>query len=174
MKEIKIIPIIKIEFWIKYFAFKYKDIYTGFSVGYNENQNIFTASTIKGPKDIYIYEMASQGKINLDEKLSYTGAYSNTGAWVLNSFGFNSKHTVRDLLKYSTVSSDNAAHNMLMDHFGRENMLSFWRGLGTTAIFTDNNNWGVTNAHDASIYMEELYRFYIENEKYKSTACTVR
>ena len=53
-----------------YFAFKYKDIYTGFSVSYNENQNIFTASTIKAPEDIYIYEMASLGKINLDEELT--------------------------------------------------------------------------------------------------------
>jgi len=35
-----------------YFSFKYKDIFTGFSVSYNENQNIFTASTIKAPKDI--------------------------------------------------------------------------------------------------------------------------
>ena len=45
-------------------------------------------------------------------------------------------------------------------------MLSFWKNLGTTAIFTANNNWGITNAHDASIYMEELYKFYIEDEKY--------
>ena len=43
------------------FAFAYKDIYTGFTVTYNENQDIFTASTIKAPTDIYIWEMASQG-----------------------------------------------------------------------------------------------------------------
>lgn len=149
-----------------YFAFKYKDIYTGFTISYNENQNIFTASTIKAPKDIYIYEMASQGKINLDEKLTYTSGYYNTGSGVLKNTAFNKKYDVRTLVKYSTVHSDNAAHNMLMDNFGRKNMLSFWRELGTNAIFTANNNWGVTNAHDASIYMEELYRFYLEDEKY--------
>ncbi len=44
------------------FAFAYKDIYTGFTVTYNENQDIFTASTIKAPANIYVYEMASQGK----------------------------------------------------------------------------------------------------------------
>lgn len=149
-----------------YFAFKYKDIYTGFSVSYNENQNIFTASTIKAPKDIYIYEMASLGKINLNDKLTYTSKYANTGAWRLSKKKFNTQYDVRTLVEYSTVASDNAAHNMLMDHFGRSNMLSFWEKLGTTAIFTANNNWGITNSHDASIYMEELYRFYIEDEKY--------
>ena len=88
------------------------------------------------------------------------------------SNGLN-EYTIRDLLRYSTVASDNAAHNMLMDYFGRNNMLSFWKNLGTTAIFTVNNNWGVTNAHDASIYMEELYRFYIEDEKYGYAYVTV-
>lgn len=149
-----------------YFAFKYKDIYTGFTISYNENQKIFTASTIKAPKDIYIYEMASQGKIDLDEKLTYTSRYYNTGSGILKKNSFNTKYTIRDLSKYSIVYSDNAAHNMLMDKYGRKNMLEFWKKLGTKAIFTANNNWGVTNAHDAVIYMEELYRFYIENEKY--------
>ena len=149
-----------------YFSFKYKDIYTGFSVSYNENQNIFTASTIKAPKDIYIYEMASLGKVNLDDKLMYTSKYANTGAWELKKKEFNTEHDIRSLLRYSTVASDNAAHNMLMDYFGRENMLSFWKDKGTTAIFTANNNWGITNSHDATIYMEELYKFYLENEEY--------
>ena len=149
-----------------YFAFLYRDIYTGFTVSYNQNQNIFTASTIKGPTDIYIYEMASQGKINLDEKLTYTGGYYNTGSGVLKNKSINTKYDVRTLLQYSTVESDNAAHNMLMDKYGRSNMLNFWREKGTNAIFTANNNWGVTNAHDASIYMQELYRFYVSDNEY--------
>ena len=149
-----------------YFAFLYKDIYTGFTVSYNANQNIFTASTIKGPTDIYIYEMASQGKVDLDEELTYTGYYVNNGSGVLKTKPINTKYSVRTLLGYSTIYSDNAAHNMLEDHFGRTNMLKFWQNKGTTAIFTANNNWGVTNAHDASIYMSELYNFYVENNEY--------
>ncbi len=149
-----------------HFAFLYRDIYTGFTVSYNQNQNIFTASTIKGPTDLYIYEMASQGKINLDEKLTYTAGYYNTGSGVLKNKSLNTKYDVRTLLEYSTVHSDNAAHNMLMDKFGRTNMLNFWKEKGTTAIFTANNNWGVTNAHDASIYMQELYRFYVSDNEY--------
>lgn len=149
-----------------YFAFKYKDIYTGFSISYNENQKIFTASTIKAPKDIYIYEMASMGKINLDDKLTYTSGYYNTGSGVLKNERFNKVYDVRTLSKYSIVYSDNAAHNMLMDKYGRKNMLNFWKEKGTNAIFTEHGNWGLTNAHDAVIYMEELYRFYLENEIY--------
>ncbi|MEE3342671.1 MAG: serine hydrolase [Bacilli bacterium] len=149
-----------------YFAFSYKDLYTGFTVSYNANQNIFSASSIKAPKDIYLYEMASQGKVNLDEELTYTSAYYNTGSGLLKNKPVNTKYKVRTLLQYSTVDSDNAAHNMLMDRYGRENILKFWQEKGTTGIFTLPTNWGVTNAHDATIYMEELYKFYISNDEY--------
>lgn len=152
-----------------YFAFKYVDLYTGFSVQYNENQQIFAASAIKAPKDIYLYEMASVGKIDLNEKLTYTSGYYNTGSGLLKNTQFNKQYSVKTLIEYSTVHSDNAAHNMLMDKFGRENMLAFWKNKGTDAIFTQNNNWGVINAHDASIYMKELYRFYLENSEYGET-----
>lgn len=150
------------------FAFTYKDLYTGFTVSYNANQNIFAASTIKAPTDLYIYEMASEGKVNLDEELTYTSNYYNPKTGLLKHNAFNTKYTVRKLLEYSTTHSDNAAHNMLTDKFGRKNMLQFWKEKGTTAIFTQNTNWGVTNAHDATIYMDELYRFYKSNEEYGS------
>lgn len=149
-----------------HFAFAYKDLYTGFSVTYNESQQVFTASTIKAPTDLYIYEMASLGKINLDEEMTYTSNYYNPKSGKLKFNEFNTKYTVRELLRLSTVYSDNAAHNMLEDKFGRVNMLNFWKEKGTEYIFTQNTNWGVLNAHDALIYMEELYNFYLTNEEY--------
>ena len=151
-----------------HFAFKYKDIYSGFSVSYNEEQEIFAASCIKAPKDIYIYEMASEGKINLDDILTYTDFYYNDGSGVLKDNEFNTSYDVRTLVNYSTIYSDNAAHNMLMDKYGIKNMLNYWKKIGTDIIFTGWSNWGNFNAHDASIYMEELYDFYIENKDYGS------
>ena len=50
-----------------YYSFLYKDIYTGFTVSYNADDPIFTASTIKAPAMIYLYEQASLGKIDLQE-----------------------------------------------------------------------------------------------------------
>ena len=149
-----------------HFAFAYKDLYTGFSVTYNESQQVFTASTIKAPTDLYVYEMASIGKVNLDEEMTYTSNYYNPKSGKLKFNEFNTKYTVRELLRLSTVYSDNAAHNMLVDKFGRVNMLNFWKEKGTEYIFTQKSNWGVLNAHDALIYMEELYNFYLTNEEY--------
>ena len=143
-----------------YFAFKYTDIYTGFTISYNEKQEIFTASTIKAPMAIYLYEQAKKGLVNLDEKLTYTSAYYNTGTGVLKNREFNQDYTVRELISYAIIPSDNAAHNMLMDRYGRANMYNFWTEKGTTSIFRNYSNWGVVNANDATIYMKELYDYY--------------
>ena len=40
------------------FAFKYKELYTGFTLSYNSSQPIFAASAIKAPEAIYIYKQA--------------------------------------------------------------------------------------------------------------------
>ena len=45
-----------------YYSFLYQDIYSGFTVSYNEDAPIFTASTIKAPAMIYIMEKASKGE----------------------------------------------------------------------------------------------------------------
>lgn len=142
------------------FAFKYTDIYTGFTVSYNEGQEIFTASTIKAPMAIYLYEKAEEGLINLDEKLTYTANYYNTGSGILKNREFNTSYTIRELVKHAIIPSDNAAHNMLMDRFGRANMYNFWTEKGTNSIFKYYSNWGSTNANDATIYMKELYDYY--------------
>ena len=149
-----------------YFSFLYKDIYTGFTVSYNENTPIFTASSIKAPAMIYLYEMASEGNINLDEELVYTENYYSNGSGVLKNNDFDTKYSVDTLIDYTIKDSDNAAYRMLMDRYGRENVLSFWEDLGTKYIFTYDTIWGVTSASDAAIYMSELYDFYIENDEY--------
>ena len=45
-------------------------------------------------------------------------------------------------------------------------MYAYWSNLGTNSIFKDNNAWGNITANDATIYMEELYNYYINKNKY--------
>ena len=148
------------------FAFLYKDIYTGFTVSYNEDGKIFAASTIKAPVSIYLYEEASKGNIDLTEKLTYTSEYYNNGTGVLKEQQPNTSYSIKTLLEYAIRHSDNAAHNMLMDKYGKKNIYNYWKEKGTNTIFTCDDNWGLISAHDAKIYMSELYNFYINDNKY--------
>lgn len=150
----------------KYFSFLYQDLYSGFTVSYNEDAPIFTASTIKAPSMIYLYEEASKGKVNLDETLTYTSKYYSGGTGVLKNRSVNTSYSVEELVGYTIHDSDNIAYRMLMDRFSRESMYEFWGSKGTKYIFSNDTIWGFVSAKDASIYMKELYRFYNEDREY--------
>lgn len=149
-----------------YFSFLYQDLYSGYTVSYNEESPIFTASTIKAPAMIYLYEEASKGKINLNEKLTYTSNFYSGGSGILQTKPVGTSYTIEQLIQYSIHDSDNIAYRMLMNHYGRKNILNYWKNLGTKNIYTLDTIWGVTSAKDASIYMKEMYRFFKENNTY--------
>jgi len=148
------------------FSFKYKDLYTGFSLSYNSSQPIFAASTIKAPEAIYIYKQAEEDKINLQDTIKYTSNYYSEGTGILKNTEFNVDYSISKLVEYSIIYSDNAAHLMLNNKYKTSNLYNFWSHLGTTTIFKQNNAWGDINANDATIYMEELYNYYVGNNKY--------
>lgn len=148
------------------FAFKYKDLYTGFTLSYNSSQPIFAASTIKAPEAIYIYKQAEENNINLQDTIKYTSNYYSEGTGILKNTNFNVDYTISKLVEYSIIHSDNAAHLMLNNKYKSSNMNAYWSNLGTTVIFKDNDAWGNINADDATIYMEELYNYYINENKY--------
>lgn len=145
------------------FAFKYKDLYTGFSLAYNSNQPIYAASTIKAPEAIYIYEQAEKGNANLNDTLTYTSNYYSNGTGILKNTKFNVNYTIRDLVGYSIIHSDNAAHMMLNNKYKSENIYNYWTEKGTTSIYKDKTAWGNLTADDGTIYMEELYNYYLTN-----------
>lgn len=149
-----------------YFSFLYKDLYTGYTVSYNADSPIFTASSIKAPAMIYLYEKASNNEIDLNEKLIYDGSFYSEGSGVLKTKEYNTEYTVDTLINYTIHDSDNIAYAMLMNRFKRENIYNFWQEKGTKNIFSYDTIWGTTSANDAAIYMEELYKFYIENDTY--------
>lgn len=152
----------------KYFSFLYQDLFSGFTVAFNADGTVFTASAIKAPAMIYIYEMASLGKVDLNEKLVYTSNYYRGGTGVLKNKAVNTSYTIEELIQYTIYNSDNIAYEMLIDKYGRENIRDFWKEKGTENIFERNTIWGYMSANDAGIYMNELYRFYRENEEYGS------
>lgn len=145
------------------FAFKYKDLYTGFSLSYNSSQPIFAASTIKAPEAIYIYEQAEKGNVNLKDTLTYTSGYYSDGTGILKNTPFNVNYTIRDLVGYSVIHSDNAAHLMLNNKYKSENIYNYWKEKGTTTIYSSGGPWGDLTANDGTIYMEELYNYYLTN-----------
>ena len=153
-----------------YISYKYYDINTGFSVSINEHTPVECASTIKAPSVLYIWDMVSQGKIDLNERLVYTSAYLDDWG-VLFKKEFGTDYSTRELIKYTIVNSDNAAYRMLFNRYGKKTVSEYWKPKGVEVIFKNPYSlWGSNNAHDAIIYMNELYKFYKTNEQYGKEA----
>ena len=153
----------------KYFAFKYVDIETGYSVSVNEHGSVSAASTIKAPAAIYLWEQARDNKINLNEQITYEENHYDNGCGVIQYKPIGTTYPTKELLNLSITISDNVAYNMLMSKYGRKNMMEFWKSKGTEEIYT-KETWGNITAYDASIYMKELYNFYKEGNEYSEAA----
>lgn len=76
----------------------YENLSTGEKYSYNSSKIRPAASTIKLPLALFLYDLASKGKINLDEKLTYRSHHYYGGRDVSKGPGCTS-YTIRDLLK---------------------------------------------------------------------------
>lgn len=148
------------------FAFYYLDINTGFTIGYNENQEIFGASVIKAPFIIYIYKQASLGNINLNDKITYTEKFYHGGSGIMKNKPFGDSYTVRELCNYAITHSDNIAYKMLADKYGINEAKKFWNELEVNSIYTYNSLFPNITAKDGGMIMKYLYDFSIDDELY--------
>ena len=78
----------------------------GMSVGYNIDKQYETASSIKAPYALYVYEEIAKGNINPDQEFEYTSNFYNKGTGIIKNSDFGTKYNVRQLVYYSLTESD--------------------------------------------------------------------
>ena len=142
-----------------------KDFATGETLNLNSDQVYVEASTIKLPLVLYIYELAAQGKINLDAKLTYTPEYYAQGTGILQGEPFGGQYTIRELSRLSMEYSDNVAWKMLLDFMGQDKLTAYEKSLGAKATGGDNGLY-ITTPEDMGIYLERLLNFSEEKPEY--------
>lgn len=149
----------------------YKDINTGFHLGYNENHKNFAASTTKGPLALYVYLLADQNKIDLNKKYTYTKQYYADGTGIIKNSAVGTKYSVRDLTKYSIIYSDNIGYIMLRNIVKIKDVKNHFKNKGAKNLFNSPKKdglhqlFGDLTASDGNIYMIELYKYSLNNSK---------
>ena len=141
----------------------YEDLNSGFSIGLNTNKIYYAASTIKVLDGLYIYDKVSKGELSLDSELLYTEKYYMKSSVMLNKVKHNTKITLKDLVRYAIVYSDNSAHAMLVDFIGKDKLKEFGYTLGATTTLTSNDKFGNINVTDSIIYMKAINEFINNN-----------
>lgn len=138
----------------------YENLASGFTYNYNTDKVYYAASTIKALDALYIYTKAFNGEINLDEKVDYESKFYDKSSKGMSQYKFGEKVSLRDLVKYVIVFSDNTAHNMLVNYIGRSNLQQFGNDLGAKNTLNGSDNYGNIDVYDAIIYMKQLNNFF--------------
>ncbi|MDD9310177.1 serine hydrolase [Cytobacillus firmus] len=142
----------------------YENLVTREAYSYNASKIRPAASTIKLPLALFVYNLASKGKINLSEKLTYRSHHYYGGSGVIQKDRVGTSYTIRDLLKKCIVYSDNIAFIMLREKVGKSNFINYAKSLGGKTVYPAGMN--VTTANDLSVYLKHVWNFAEKNPQY--------
>jgi beta-lactamase class A len=91
-----------------------KNLDTGATIAWREDERVRTASTIKLPILAALYDKVAKGEVRWDETLLLTKADTVSGSGVLSEFTTGVRLPVRDVSNLMIVVSDNTATNLIL------------------------------------------------------------
>ena len=126
-----------------------RDLLTGRELALNADTRFPTASTIKTAVMIEAYHQAAEGKLSLDDAMTFTDGEKVGGTGVLNGVSAGTSLKVRDLIHLMIVLSDNTATNLLVNRLGtaRIDARLVGYGLKETKIFRPTFRDGKPDIH---------------------------
>ena len=148
-------------------AFVLEDLHSGYVYAYNADADFFAASILKAPYCMYLLDLASQGKCDLNQTIPYTADIQSNGTGKVKESPYGTQFTVSQLIEYAIRYSDNAALRMLRELYPASGFVEYSESLGLkNAKSVDNITGGHITAADASVYMRAIYLFIQNNEQY--------
>jgi beta-lactamase class A len=123
------------------------DLSTGLSIGYNENEPMPAASTIKVPVMVEVFRQLENQTFDLQRRVTLLESDKDYGSGDLCYAPAGSEYTVEQLLAKMIDISDNTAANMLIRLVGRRNINLEMRRLGLRHTFLDGeirtDDWSI-------------------------------
>jgi beta-lactamase class A len=108
-----------------------KNLDTGAAVGIRETDPVRTASTIKVPIMLAVFDAVARGQAKWEEPLTLTAQEQVAGSGVLGvEFSTGDQLPVRDVLHLMIVLSDNTATNMILERFTADAVNAYMDKLG--------------------------------------------
>ncbi|MBI2685516.1 MAG: serine hydrolase [Acidobacteria bacterium] len=94
-----------------------KNLTTGAEFAIRPDERVRTASTIKLPILVAVFQAVADGRASWDEELLLNEEDKVFGSGVLREFSAGRKYPLRDLANLMIVVSDNTATNLILDRF---------------------------------------------------------
>lgn len=107
-----------------------KNLDTGQSFGLQENDRVRTASTIKLPVMMAIFDAVEHGRVRFNDPVLLTKLDMVNGSGVLTELSPGDRLPLRDLVHLMIVVSDNTATNLLLSRFSGDTVNAYLTKLG--------------------------------------------
>ena len=156
-------------------GFFYKNMITGHTLNFNENDHYIPASVIKLPILMEIFRLASIGEVDLNAKLLIKDEDKMPSCGALNSFTGEVLVDIRTLCNLMITISDNTATNVLISYFGTTALNEGFASIGLNETRVNRRLFdaeaskkGIQNVvtpAEIGMLLEKLYRNEFVNEK---------
>jgi beta-lactamase class A len=108
-----------------------KNLDTGSSVGIRESERVRTASTIKLPIMLAVFDAVARGGAKWTERLTVTASDKVSGSGVIgNEISDGVELPLRDVVNLMIVVSDNSATNMILERFTADGVNAYLDKIG--------------------------------------------
>jgi beta-lactamase class A len=119
-----------------------KHMSTGIEVGIGADEAFNSQSVIKMMILVRAFQLADEGVLDLEERITLTTGDLRHGAGLLQFHDPGITLTLRDLLFHMVVTSDNIATDLALDRVGGTGELNRWiRDSGYTRTWKINQGW---------------------------------
>lgn len=149
-------------------AYYIKDIKSGRVISFHDRTAMPSASLVKMPVMVAVYEAIAAGQITRDERLTVLERHKVSGCGPTAGVPTGQTQSVRELLENMITISDNTATNILVERVGMDAVNRVCRryGLFQTDMIRDvmdlaardNGVENMTSARDMGLFLEALER----------------
>lgn len=147
-------------------SLEYEDIESGYTFEINPEIHYNIASVVKAPYCMYVYKCALDGKVDINQKITYEEKYCMEGTGVIKDMEFGEEFTVEELIGYAIEESDNSAYVMLRTVVPEEDFVEYSKTLGLIHEEDYRLYDRQICCSSARIYLEAIYDFIEEDNIY--------
>ena len=131
-----------------------------FSVGYNIDQRIPSASTVKAPFSLYSMKQIESGNGTLDEIVTYEKKHYSAGSGVIKNSQYGTKYSLEQVFHNTINISDNSGYYMLQDRFKISGYNEFLDSIGCSRMkLVGGIKWGYIYPREAALIWNEIYNY---------------
>ena len=110
-----------------------------------------------------MYDQALNNKEDLNKTLKYESKFIRHDSLAMQYHKVGEEISIKELINYSILVSDNTAYNMLINYIGKETLKDYAHNLGANYTLNLQDNYGSITTTDAIIYLAKLYELINAN-----------